>query len=243
MPKRQKQRRRRRQKRRVGGSVGNEGRPIRAAKTERKINRDMLGMVPIFPVSRRVNAQRYYDYHHELTGTAGAVASYVYSANGLFDPDISGTGHQPMGFDQMMLFYEQGTVIRSRIKVTFCNTLSTYYARYAVYVSPDGSALSTSSDILENGLCSSGIVSISTGAGNVKEASMELDIAKYFGRSGGDIVNDANLHSTAAANPVEQVYYVLAIWSATSANTSIVGYDTLIEYDVVYHEPRKVAGS
>jgi len=77
----------------------------------------------------------------------------------------------------------------------------------------------------------------------VKELSLELDIGKYFGRKGGDIVNDDNLQSTAAANPVEQVYYNLAIWAATATNTVVIGYDTIIEYDVVYHEPRKVASS
>jgi len=223
--------------------VSNAGRPTRATTHERKINNDMLMSTPIFPVSRKIVAQRYYDFHHELTGTAGAVNTYVYTANGLYDPDISGTGHQPLGFDQMMLFYEQATVVRSRIKVTFCNTLSTFFARAALYVSPDGAAMTVANEIIENGLVKTCMLGFGNGASSVKELSLELDIGKYFGRKGGDIVNDDNLQSTAAANPVEQVYYNLAIWAATSASTVVIGYDTIIEYDVVYHEPRKVASS
>jgi hypothetical protein len=44
---------------------------------------------------------------------------YVFKLNGMFDPNTTGTGHQPYGFDQMMNIYQRYCVLRSRYKVAF----------------------------------------------------------------------------------------------------------------------------
>jgi len=59
--------------------------------------------MPIFS-AKTTRALRYSDYF-QLTTTSGAVSTYVFAANGLYDPNITGTGHQPMGFDQLLQFY------------------------------------------------------------------------------------------------------------------------------------------
>ena len=40
-------------------------------------------------------------------------------ANGAFDPNLTGVGHQPRGFDQFMAGYETFTVTGSKISVNF----------------------------------------------------------------------------------------------------------------------------
>jgi len=55
-----------------------------------------------------------------LDAAAGSIANYVFSATGMYDPDITGTGHQPLGFDQWLgLFYNHYTVERAHIRATF----------------------------------------------------------------------------------------------------------------------------
>lgn len=51
----------------------------------------------------------------DLDPAAGGQANHVFRANGLFDPDVTGTGHQPRGFDQWMSAYKNFTVIGSKI--------------------------------------------------------------------------------------------------------------------------------
>jgi len=47
----------------------------------------------------------------------GSAGSYIFSCNGLYDPNITGTGHQPHGFDQMMVNYNNYIVTSSAIEV------------------------------------------------------------------------------------------------------------------------------
>jgi len=221
------------------------GRKVSATQQEHKVEKDMMTRVPIFPVVRTQRAMRYYDYGHEQTSTAASISSYVYSANGMFDPDITGSGHQPMGFDQLFLLYNQATVIRSRIVITaVCATNNP--VRCALYASPIATPLSDRAQLLENGECQSRVVSgASTGAEhNVARLSMELDIAAYFGRKQrGDIVNDLTLTTLVNSNPTEQVYFIFASWANTNTTTSTIGFDVIIEYDAVFTEPKKLASS
>ena len=55
----------------------------------------------------------------ELNPGLGSVASYVFRANGLYDPNYTGAGHQPYGFDQWMTYYNQFTVLGSKMKAIF----------------------------------------------------------------------------------------------------------------------------
>lgn len=54
--------------------------------------------------------------HTIFSGVAGLFGTEVkYSLNGLFDVDISGVGHQPMGFDQLMAIYSKYKVNRAKV--------------------------------------------------------------------------------------------------------------------------------
>lgn len=55
-------------------------------------------------------------------GIATTAVSYVYRANSLFDPNYTGTGHQPMGFDDLSRIYNKYSVIKAHMKVRFAMT-------------------------------------------------------------------------------------------------------------------------
>jgi len=69
------------------------------------------------PVPQEMNATlKYVDV---LSGTASGINFLAnYSLNSLFDPEITGTGHQPLGFDQYSTLYQQYRVNAAKIKVT-----------------------------------------------------------------------------------------------------------------------------
>lgn len=54
-----------------------------------------------------------------LSSVLGAVSSFAMRANSLYDPNQTGTGHQPMDFDNYASIYGRYVVRGCKIKVTF----------------------------------------------------------------------------------------------------------------------------
>jgi hypothetical protein len=196
---------------------------------------------PLFPVSKKIFGMLYDEASIDQTHATTA-QNYFFSANGIYDPNITGTGHQPMGFDTMMLYYEQATVVRSTITVQAYNNSSTVPARIMLSLAPDTTSITDSQELVENGL---GVhLDLNTvGSGKMGVVSLGCDVAKYFGRNRGrSILDDVNLYCTAAANPVEQVYFNISSSGilATSGTFNLT-FQAILTYDVVFWEPRKVA--
>lgn len=61
---------------------------------------------------------RYVD-HTALQCTLGVMGQDNFYCNGTFDPYVALGGHQPMGYDQMMQYYNYCIVIGSKITVDF----------------------------------------------------------------------------------------------------------------------------
>lgn len=206
--------------------------------------RDLLYANPLFPIVTRKKLF-YYDYGLTHSGTAGAVKNYFFTANGLFDPNVTGTGHQPMGFDQMMLMYEQYTVVASKISATIVNVTGSGSLRCGIYLTPDATNLTDPIQIMENGLITTKVHPYTPVTGLIKDHDLSCDVVKYFGRGKNPrvLLNDTLLYGTVAANPTEQVYYSITSWDAFTAVSYTILFDVLIEYDAYFWEPRKLTVS
>lgn len=198
---------------------------------------------PLFPPTKRQPNLRYYDVAQQLSAAAGFVASRFFIANGLFDPDISGSGHQPMGFDQMMAVYTTYHVIRSTITVTGLPELNG--ACLGIYLSPDTTSITDPIRLVENGLMK--IVHLGTsvdGSARINSVTLSCDVPSYFGRTRGrNILNDDNLGGTSAANPFEGVYFGVCAFCFYSAAAVVIDYDVMLTYDAIFSEPRKLTVS
>lgn len=204
--------------------------------------------LPLFPASKRQRGLLYYEPALGLTApNTGNAVTYFFSANGIYDPNVTGTGHQPLGFDQMMLMYEQCTVVNSSIQVTF-NIGPGLTVECGVYLSPDASALTDPRQLVENGLVK--YIPLTSGSSTFQNQHIRstvqigCNVARYFGRNPSvrQMLNDDNLYCTSAANPTEQVYYGITAWqiSPDASTTTSIGFDVLISYDVIFWEPRKL---
>jgi len=194
--------------------------------------------LPLFPEKKRARL-KYYD-EVSFTGSASnLVAAYVLSANGIFDCDVTGTGHQPTGFDQMMTFYNHYTVLRSRIQVVFNNTLVSTPIRAGLLVSGSTTVTTDYRAVVENGAAEFCQLSPSGVSGFGCTLKANVDAGRF--QAVDDVMDDPNMRGDAASNPTEQAYYHLMIWNTqtTTAPTAILAF--MVEYDVVFHEPRKAA--
>jgi hypothetical protein len=212
-----------------------------------------LTTVPLFKQHQLKRGQLYYDYAQALTGAAPlGLSTRFFFANSVYDPDATGVGHQAMGFDQMMVFYEHFAVVGAHIKVSFLGTAESANAmRVAIWLSPDAVVPTDPIRVYENGLIKTGVcdTGLYSGSGGVGTRSITLtldcDVANYFGKSRAyDILDDEKLTGSVTANPVEGVYFGVSVWNAfEGVYNSSVAYDVLISYDVIYFEPRKATVS
>lgn len=62
-------------------------------------------------------------YHDtfQLNAPVGLGTSQVMNLNSIYDPDRSGTGHQPLGYDQWSQFYKKYRVFKVAYDITFTN--------------------------------------------------------------------------------------------------------------------------
>ncbi len=75
-----------------------------------------------------------------LAPGAGAIVIHQFRAASIFDPDFTGTGHQPLLHDQYALLYGRYRVISAKIKVTPISDDATGQlpALYGVFLDVDG---------------------------------------------------------------------------------------------------------
>jgi len=190
---------------------------------------------PLFGYKKRCSV----NYYTGVTFTSGAAAAgaYVFSANGLYDPDITSTGTQPMGFDQMMQYFNHYTVHGSRIRVVFGSNSTTLRATVALMVSGSNTAVTSIETAVENGDITFQVLEFAGTFGGCATLTRKLDVGRF--QAVVDVLDDPNMRGDATANPAEQAYYHLMVWCADSVSTVSVGAQVLIEYDVTFHEPKK----
>jgi len=183
-------------------------------------------------------------YHDSilLTPPSAGVATYnMFSANGMYDPNITLTGHQPLGFDQLVgVFYDHYTILAARIKVKFINASTTATMGCGVHTSDTSSAITNFTAITEQ--AGTKTCYISPG-GEPKTLTHYCDIRRVLGRK--SLLSDPELKGDVSHNPTEQAYFQVSAWApsgvAFSASQAIC--QVTIEYLAVLFEPKKLAQS
>jgi len=191
--------------------------------------------MPLFPAKVRKTLR--YSTNVTLASTAGAVTTWVFAANGLFDPDVTGTGHQPMGFDQMMVQYNHFCVAAAKIKVVFKSVAAT--AKMTVCIRQDAAPtpITVIDRIVEMGGCVLDYLDFSATSGAQKTMWLSVDMAKSQGISPAALTADNTLRGDVANNPVELTYFHVSVWDA-AASSGTVNCDVILEQDSYFLEPR-----
>ncbi len=138
----------------------------------------------------------------QLNASAVTSAVHTLSANGLFDPDITGSGHQPLGFDQFTPLYDHYYVYAARARVKFVGG-DTGAQVCGISIDDNNSAITTLETIREQPDTVHTVVGSVNGNSGVKSLSKFCKISKTLGKS---YKCDENKGS-ASANPTEQTYF------------------------------------
>lgn len=173
----------------------------------------------------------------ELSAGTTVPAIYTFRLNSIYDPDHSGTGHQPMGHDQWATFYDHYSVLSCKITMVWTTTDYTY----AVVAFPHDIASPAGTyytDFAEN---SDAKIDVMTPDDGPHYMTYYWSAKKYFGVPSSSIIGDSKYSALFHANPSEQAYYTIGALSKTTAGTA---YCTVkIEYVCMLTEPKTLTQS
>ena len=167
-----------------------------------------------------------------------ATTSYVWSCNGLFDPNITGTGHQPRGFDELCGLYNHYTVTASRIKFWTASG-DTRNIVASIIIDDDGGATGTNTfdAMVENSVA---FRSYTPSVSEQKPLYAKWSSQNVFGANG--IINPS-LQGTSSTNPSEQSYFVCTVRDLTGVTPLSINLCARIEYDVIWSERLTLSAS
>lgn len=169
------------------------------AKRTRSANVAVSSSTPI--PDRFITKMRYSSLHALVTGGAGPV-THQYRINSIYDPDLSGGGHQPLGHDQLQTLYLRYVVRGMSYHITFTNQSTTDYADLAVVFHPNTSMASAMSTALESTYCRRSVVGPETGSRNITTMKGYVSVAKVRGISRNKVTNENDYNALFGANPI-----------------------------------------
>lgn len=198
-------------------------------KGEARLFRGLRNKVFGFP-NTLITKLRYADTF-AATGTTGARAINVYAANGIYDPDITGVGHQPLYRDNFANIYDQYVVLGSKITASFYPTTSTAAIVVGIIGDDDSSVTSTVSVCMEQ----SNSVSALLGTAGCPPVTLTRTYSALE-HIGVRVKDDGYSATAQSSNPTELWCYGLWAAAADGVSTITVNVKFEIEYTVKYTE-------
>jgi len=175
-----------------------------------------------------------------LATTVGS--SQVYNLNSLFDPDRTGTGHQPYGFDQMSALYNRYRVLNTRWRIVFSPSSLTY----AVSVVPMNNLLAASVTDLatfRTGAESPRSINWEQGAsGQSHIITGKIQLNNLTGVTPTEYLADDRFEAVISASPSEVLVLQVLLYNP-SASTISINYIVDLYYETDVHDPILLAGS
>lgn len=168
------------------------------------------------------------------TTTAGTATAYIYSGNGLYDPDITSVlNHQPRGFDELMAIYNNYRVLGCKITLRGCWLDPNVGVVFGAAVFNDSSIKSLLTDYLERSYSVKRICGTNDGS-SVITMNYKFCPHKFLGQK----YDEDTLSGTASANPSDQAYIHVFLASVKGSAGSEMAGSIEIEYLTQFHEPK-----
>lgn len=196
---------------------------------DRRINNNPIVRVPgRFFMPSRMITQFTYVKPYQLTSVIGSSPRQVMRGNGPFDPDQSGTGNQPNGFDQLMgTLYVKYGVISSKIRITCIPATTPWKVSVFPYYQSGATNVDYENTLLMPG--AKGMITTAASAGG--SVKVLTSYAKSKNMIGCDPYSDEQACGSNTTNPAIQWY-----WQISGRPIDETSSDTcFIEVEITYY--------
>lgn len=169
----------------------------------------------------------------KLTSTSNSLAKNTFRFNSLFDPDVTGTGHQPMYADQFGDLYQTYVVLGARATVTYvAETVNAGPMFVGICANGSSSLAATTADeAAEQNNSSHAIITGYNGGGRTK-----LSDTYSPSRDLGLTPDDDTTGAAFGANPSQQWYFHISFAELSATTPSVVQCQVVIEYYVKFRK-------
>lgn len=184
-----------------------------------------------FP-DKLITKLRYCDYKNIAT-TAGALTSHAFRWNSTFDPDFTGTGHQPLYRDTYAGIYNFYSVIRAHAKITFTNTDVDNPFIVGCLTDEDSTISSTFTTLMEQSRGKFRRLTALSGSNSSLTIEMDWDAKTVLGV---DPMEDGSYKAAVGDNPTKDSF--LIIWQQVEDGSSSVTLGVTVELiqEVLWNE-------
>jgi len=221
-------------------------RRFKSRKGSRKRGRSRRRQISLrpFPVpDSKVVKLRYVDF---VTLNASDIASspWVFRANSIVDPDYTGIGHQPMGFDQWAVFYDHYIVLGSRCTAQFRanDSTATGFSYVGITLSDRiaGTATSPSEAMERNNVSYKLLTGIA--ANGVVTCRKNFSAKRFFGLTNVSD-NRGILGANTVSNPTEDAYFIINQYPTGGYDPTSIVVKVQIDYIVKFTERKFIPQS
>lgn len=163
--------------------------------------------------------------------------AYSFSCNGLYDPNQTGTGQQPLYFDQLMAMYNYYTVTASYIEWHVAGSTTSRDMIGTTFIDDDDSVTGFAAGNAQRPGAQT--MTFNTNHNSVPPMTQGWNLRKVFGKVD---VGNTLFRGNQSANPTEQQYFILML---TDLGLSSGSYPVLVRvvYTVEFSEPKTLAFS
>lgn len=171
-----------------------------------------------------------------------ATGQYVFNLNSLFDPDRSGFGHQPYGFDPLAALYNRYRVISTgwRIQNPASNT-GTPVITASLPSNDLGLTFADTGQLLENPRCK--YITQIPGA-SIETLRGKSYLPKLMGRPKSQYMSDDNYQATVVASPTELGLLYLTTFNGLSGSAFPgIALTVVMEFTCEFFDAKRIVQS
>lgn len=194
------------------------------------------------PLAMRQIVKMRYSEDINLTAST-ALQNYDFRANSIYDPNLTGTGHQPLGHDQWNTFYDHYVVLGAKISVKMfhTNNTNTDSVFFSLGLQDTSNTMTSQTHIREQPRSTWTMVSPPSAGQSQRMLAKKFSAKQFFGAK--SIVVWDKLGAAFGYNPTEDALFRIFYQNATSVNNVGVGINVIIEYIVLMSEPKTLGQS
>lgn len=204
-------------------------------------------LLNVLPRSLR-RSLRYAETFSLTTGAAGIIGTVqTMFLNSLYDPNQSGTGHQPYGFDQIVQFYQQYFVHSVKYQLIATTIGGTAEVCVAMQLFPTAGGVSIAGITTDAATEKSTVSTFVAGSsGNVRARSLggEVKMHQIFGLTPAQYAAQSDVYGAAVTtNPSLGAYLEVGIGSYNGTAGETLSVQIILEMDAEFWQPKTLAQS